>query len=85
MLRTINRQVDAAVQAGDVVEAEWERGRRGGGKHVNLGRKILCLLCDWISPGDWIDYIVIGSIPRHGGIITSLTPLHFLETSCQAL
>ena len=43
---------------------------------MNLGRKILCLLCDWIYPGDWIDFIVIGSIPRHGGIITLLVPLH---------
>ena len=55
-------------------------GRHNGdlraGKHVNLRRKILCLLCDWISPGDWIDYIVIGSIPLLGGIIIISPPLH---------
>jgi hypothetical protein len=42
-------------------------------------------LCDWISPGDWLSSYYDWFIPRHGGIITSLTPLHSLQTSCSKL
>ena len=33
-------------------------GDQHASKHVNLRRKILCVLCDWISPGDWIVFIL---------------------------
>ena len=47
--------------------------------------KILVSLV-WLEFSQWLDWLHIDwFIPRHGGIITLLTPLHFLQTSCQAL
>ena len=37
--------------------------------------KILCLLYDWISPGDWLSSYCDWFIPRRDDIITLLTPL----------
>jgi hypothetical protein len=54
----------------------WHNGDKRAGKHVNLRRKIVCLLCDWISPGDGLSPYCDWFTPRLGGIITLLTLLH---------
>jgi hypothetical protein len=44
------------------------------GKHMDLGRKILCLLCALISPSDWLFPYYDWFNPRRSIIITLLTP-----------
>jgi hypothetical protein len=48
---------------------------------------VFILRLNWLSPSDWssIGYLLIGSLPQHGGIKIIYLSFIFLQTSCNKL